>query len=434
MDRRVLFASLILLAGGATGVGVALFAFVGIDDATADSEVVWETEPVDGDDGSGAVVATVDGDPVVLQSTTADGDRVVRATAVGGEVAWRTPLSAIAVGDAAGGDGESGSDGDAGNGTGGDAGNETDGGDAPAISGFVSATLGGDPVVAFTTETGSLVVLDAADGTTRFATDLGGPSGLRPAIGDLDDDGDSEVAAATTDGTVLAVDATGDRVFETALDAPVDRRPLIADFDGNDDGDGVPRGVAVATAGGDEATIRLLDATGDARWTATPAVTPLTWAAADTRDGPVLALGGTSGNLETIELTDGSSRYEVGLQDLPVAVGDADPGRIYVGGAGSVWAVDLRDGEVVWKQQYGGETRVNAPGVADVSGNGEPGPVAVNRGGGVLALNEQGEPIAQGDVGDAVVYAGPLFADVNGDGSDEVLVVTADGRVVALSD
>jgi len=28
MDRRVLFASLILLAGGATGVGVALFAFV----------------------------------------------------------------------------------------------------------------------------------------------------------------------------------------------------------------------------------------------------------------------------------------------------------------------------------------------------------------------------------------------------------------------
>lgn len=426
MDRRVLFASLILFAGGATGVGVALFAFVGIDDTTVDSEVVWETEPVDGDDGSGAVVATVDGDPLVLQSTTADGDRVVRATAVGGEVAWRTPLSAIAVGDAAGGDGDSGSDGDAAN--------ETDGDDPPAISGLVSATLGGDPVVAFTTETGSLVVLDAADGSTRFATDLGGPGGLRPAIGDLDDDGDSEVAAAATDGTVLAVDAAGDRVFETALDAPIDRRPLIADFDGNDDADGVPRGVAVASAGDSEATIRLLDANGDARWTATPAVTPLTWAAADTRDGPVLALGGTNGNLQTIELTDGSGRYEVGLQDLPVAVGDADPGRIYAGGAGSIWAVDLRDGEVVWKQQYGGETRVNAPGVADVSGNDEPGPVAVNRGGGVLVLNAQGEAIARGDVGDAVVYAGPLFADVNGDGSDEVLVVTADGRVIALSD
>jgi|GEM_PF-319585 hypothetical protein len=426
MDRRVLFASLILLAGGATGVGVALFAFVGIDDATIDSEIVWETEPVDGDDGSGAVVATVDGDPLVLQSTTADGDRVVRATAVGGDVAWRTPLSSIAAGDAAGGDGGSGTDDDTGN--------ETDGGDPPAISGLVSATLGGDPVVAFTTETGSLVVLDAADGSTRFATDLGGPGGLRPAIGDLDDDGDSEVTAAATDGTVVAVDAAGDRVFETTLDAPIDRRPLVADFDANDDGDGVPRGVAVATVGDGEATVRLLDANGDARWTATPAVTPLTWAAADSRDGPVLALGGTSGNLETIELADGSSRYEVGLQDLPVAVGDADRGRIYVGGAGSVWAVDLRDGEVVWKQQYGAETRVNAPGVADVSGDGEPGPVVVNRGGGVLVLNAQGEAIARGDVGDAVVYAGPLFADVNGDGSEEVLVVTADGRVVALSD
>lgn len=425
MDRRVLFASLILLAGGATGVGVALFAFVGIDDAAVDSEIVWETDPVAGDDGSGAVVATMDGDPVVVQSTIADGERVVRATAVGGEVAWRTPLSAIAAGDAAGGDGG----GDSADGA--DGGGSGDGDPVP-VSDFASATLGGDPVVAFTTETGSLVVLDAADGSVRFSVDLGGPGGLRPAVGDLDGDGENEVAAATTDGGVLAVDAAGDGVFETALDAPIDRRPLIADFDAG--GDGSTRGVAVATVGDDEATVRLLDASGDARWTATPAVTPLTWTAVDTQDGPVLALGGTNGNLQTLELTDGSGRYEVGLQDLPVAVGDADPGRIYVGGAGSVWAVDLRDGEVVWKQQYGAETRVNAPGVANVTGTDNPGPVALNRGGEALVMNVQGEVIARGGADDAVVYAGPLFADITGDGTDEVLIVTADGRVVALSD
>ncbi|WP_435075445.1 PQQ-binding-like beta-propeller repeat protein [Halorubrum sp. HHNYT27] len=423
MDRRVLFASLILLAGGATGVGVALFAFVGIDDAAVDSEIVWETEPVVGDDGSGAVVATMDGDPVVVQSTAADGERVVRATVVGGEVAWRTPLSAIAVGDAAGGDGGADDDG---------AGTDAADGDPVPISDFTSATLGGDSIVAFTTETGSLVVLDAADGSVRFSADFGGPGGLRPAVGDLDGDGEHEVAAASTDGSVLAVDAAGDRVFETALDAPIDRRPLIADFDANGDDD--PRGVAVATVGEDEATVRLLDASGDTRWTATPAVTPLTWTAADTQDGPVLALGGTNGNLQTLELTDGSGRYEVGLQDLPVAVGDADPGRIYVGGAGSVWAVDLRDGEVVWKQQYGAETRVNAPGVANVTGTDNPGPIALNRGGEALVMNVQGEVIARGGADDAVVYAGPLFADVTGDGTDEVLIVTADGRVVALSD
>jgi hypothetical protein len=90
---------------------------------------------------------------------------------------------------------------------------------------------------------------------------------------------------------------------------------------------------------------------------------------------------------------------------------------------------------VVWKQQYGGDTRVNAPGVADVDGDGSPGPVAVNRNGGVLVLNQNGEAIARGEVGGtAVVYAGPLFADVTGDGSPEVLVVAEDGRIVALSD
>ncbi|OYR45726.1 PQQ-binding-like beta-propeller repeat protein [Halorubrum sp. Hd13] len=428
MDRRVLFATLILLAGGATGVGVALFAFVGIDDGAVDAEVVWETEPVGGDDGSGAVVATMDGDPIVVQSTTADGERVVGATAVGGDVAWRTPLSAIATGDAAGGDDDSGEDDDSGGGAG-----SGTGGGPPGISGLVSDTLGGDSVVAFTTESGSLVVLDATDGSTRFAVDVGGSGATRPAVGDVDADGDAEVAAAATDGAVVTVDADGDPVFETTVDGGIDRRPLIADFETEDGGE-APRGVAVATVGDDGATIRLLDASGDERWTATPAVTPLTWTAVDAPDGPVLALGGTSGNLQTVDLADGSGRFEVGLQDLPVTVGDAGPGRIYVGGAGSVWAVDLRDGEVAWKQQYGGETRVNAPGVADVRGTGDPGPVAVNRGGEVLVLNANGEAIAQGDVGGAVVYAGPLFADATGDGTDEVLVVTDDGRVVALDD
>ncbi|EMA57297.1 PQQ-binding-like beta-propeller repeat protein [Halorubrum lipolyticum] len=420
MDRRVLFASLILLAGGATGVSVALFAFVGVDDATIDAEVVWESEPVAGDDGTGAVVATMDGDPLVLQSTVEDGDRTVRATAVGGGVEWRTTV-----------DGGSAETDDTGG----------DGADPPATSGLVSGRLGGDEAVAFTTESGSLVVLDPTDGAERFAVDLGGPSGLRPAIGDLDDDGDGEVAAVTTDGRVLTVDDAGETVFETDLDAPVERRPLAVDFDESDDaegdagdGDDTTRGLAVATAADGGHSISLLDAVGEVQWTASPSVTPLSWTAADTRSGPVLALGGANGNLETIDVADGGTRYEVGLQDLPVSVGDADPGRVHVGGSGSVWAVDLLDGEVVWKQQYGGDTRVNEPGVADIDGDGSPGPVAVNRNGGVLALNQQGEAIARGDVGGAVVYAGPLFADATGDGSAEALVVTEDGRIVALSD
>ncbi|ELZ40178.1 outer membrane protein assembly factor BamB family protein [Halorubrum tebenquichense] len=412
MDRRVLFATLILLAGGATGVGVALFAFVGVDDATAETEVVWESEPAAGDDGSGAVIATVDGDPLLLRPAVENGSRVVSAAVVGtDETAWTVPVS--------GPDAERGGGDDDANGS-----ND----DPIGVSGLTTGTLGGDPVVAFTTAPGSLVVVDATDGSQRFAVDLGGPGGLRPAIGDLTGDGDREIAAAATDGRVRAVDREGDSVAEASLSGEVTRRPLVVEPDAEA---GERGGLAVLTSAGDPATVHLLDETGEARWTTTPSVNPLSWNAADSRDGPVLALGGANGDLETIEVSDGSNRYEVGLQDLPVEVGDADPGTVYVGGAGSVWAVDLLDGEVVWKQQYGASTRINEPGVGDVDGDGELAPVVVNRAGEVLAMTQRGEVIARGGP-EAVVYAGPLFADVTGDGDDEVIVVADDGTAVAL--
>lgn len=412
MDRRVLFASLILFAGGATGVGVALFAFVGIDDTSIDTEIVWETEPVEGDDGTGAVIASMEGDSVVLQSTVADGERTVRATTVGEGVAWTTPLSALAVGDRGG--------------------DETD--ETAGISDLASGTLGGDPVVAFTTDSGSLVVLDAADGTERFVVETDAPGGLRPAIGDLTGNGESEIAAIGRDGTVLVLDGDGDRLFESDLGESVDRRPLIVEpTDATPTDDADLGGLAVATERDGNYTVHLLDERGETRWTTTPAVTPLSWNAADTRNGPILALGGANGNLETIETEDGSQRYEIGLQDRPVSVGDASPGRVFVGGVGSIWAVDLLDGEVSWKQQYGGQTRVNPPGIGDVDGDGTVAPVAVNRDGDTLVMSRTGEALTRVGVGSAVVYAGPLFADVTGDGSDEVIVVTEDGRIIALA-
>ncbi|QAU14450.1 hypothetical protein EKH57_17135 [Halorubrum sp. BOL3-1] len=409
MDRRVLFATLILLAGGATGVGVALFAFVGVDDATTETTVVWESEPAAGDDGSGAAVATVDGDPLLLRPAVENGSRVVRATVAGGdETTWTVPIS--------GPDAERG---------GGDA-NGSDG-DPSGVSGLTTGTLGGDPVAALTTAPGELVVVDAADGTERFAVDIGGPGGLRPAIGDLTGDGTPEVAAVGTDGSVRVVDGEGDSVTEASLSGDIDRRPLVVEPDAEA---GERGGIAVMTTTGDPATVHLLDETGEARWTTTPNVNPYSWNAADSRDGSVLVLGGTSGNIEAVETGDGSDRYEVGLQDLPVEVGDADPGTVYVGGSGSVWAVDLLDGEVVWKQQYGASTRINEPGVGDTDGDGELAPVVVNRAGEVLAMTQRGKVTARGGP-DAVVYGGPLFADVTGDGGDEVIVVADDGTAIA---
>ncbi|MES3161007.1 MAG: PQQ-binding-like beta-propeller repeat protein [Halorubrum sp.] len=433
MDRRVLFATLILFAGGATGVGVATFAFVGLDDPTPDATVVWESEPADGDDGSGAATTTVDGETVVVQATLEDGERAVRAVAPGGGVVWRTTIPP-------GGTGTDGADDDSGTGV-------TDERDAEpvAISPLTTGSLADDPVVAVTTELGTLVVLDAGDGSERFTVDLDGPSGLAPAIGatdtsaeSVDADGstsDAFVVGVTTDGTVVGVDAAGETLFETAVDGAIDRRPLVVAADADPDGRDAPveGGVAVTTAGTDPGTVTLFDDTGDVRWRATPSVTATSWNAASTRRGPVLVLGGTNGNVETLEAADGAVRYEVGLQDRPVEVGETDAGRVHVGGVGDVWAVDLLDGEVVWKQQYGGEARVNAPGTGDVTGDGTPNVVAVNRNGDVLTMNRNGDGAARGSVPGAVVYGGPLFADATGDGIENVLVVDEDGVVRALN-
>ncbi|VTT85602.1 hypothetical protein DM2_484 [Halorubrum sp. DM2] len=409
MDRRVLFATLILLAGGATGVGVALFAFVGVDDATTETTIVWESEPAAGDDGSGAAIATVDGDPLLLRPAVENGSRVVSATVVGtDETAWTVPISGP---DADRGGGANGSD-----------------DDPIGVSGLTTGTLGGDPVVALTTAPGSLVVVDATDGSRRFAVDTGGPGGFRPAIGDLTGDGSQEVAAAATDGSVRVVDREGDAVAEASLSGEVNHRPLIVEPDAEA---GERGGLAVLTTAGDPATVHLLDGRGETRWTTTPSVNPLSWNAADSQNGPVIALGGSNGNLETIETSDGSLRYEIGLQDEPVAVGDADPGRVYVGGSGSVWAVSLLDGEVVWKQQYGASTRINEPRIGDVDGDGDIGPVAANRNGEILAMTRSGSVVARGGP-DVVVYGGPLFADVADDAGDEVIVVADDGTAIAV--
>lgn len=422
MDRRVLFATLILFAGGATGVGVAAFAFVGFDDPTTETTVVWESAPADSDDGTGAATAVVDGETIVVQPTVEDGDRAVRALLPGAGRAWTTRI---------------GDDTDSGDTDSDDAGEAStaDAAEPVGVSQLATGTLGGDPVVALTTESGSLVVLNAADGRERFAVDLGGPGGVAPAIGDPTGDGAGVVAAAATDGTVITVDAEGDPVFEASVAGSVERRPLIVGPDPDPDGreTGVAGGVAVTTAATTPGTVSLFDATGETRWTTTPTVTTVDWTAAATRRGPVVTLGGSNGNIEALEVADGTSRYEVGLQDRPVAVGDTDAGRVLVGGVGSVWAVDLLDGEVVWKQQYGGETRVNAPRVGGAAGDDTPESGAVNRRGDVLVLNRNGEATARGSVPNAVVYAGPLFADADGDGADEVLVVTEDGVVRALS-
>jgi len=313
---------------------------------------------------------------------------------------------------------------------------------SPATSGLVAGQLGGDEVVAFTTESGSLIVLNPADGTERLAVDLGGPGGLRPAIGDLDGDGDAEIAAVTTDGRVRAVDAAGETVFETDLDAPVNRRPLAV----------VDSAVTLTAA-------RTTEPTPPAGSRSRPRPTAIARSACSTRPARPggrrprrsRPLSWSGRHAQRSGLVLGARRRERQPRDdrrfrrrNPLrgrATGSTRRRRRrrrprsrprrrerqHLGGRPARRRSRL---ETAVRRRYAGKRsrcrgrdrrRLSGP------GRGESG-----------WRRARTEPEGRGDRPRQYRYRrrvrGPLFADVTGDGSAEVLIVAEDGRIVALSD
>jgi len=219
----------------------------------------------------------------------------------------------------------------------------------------------------------------------------------------------------------------------------VNRRPLAVDFGGDangsaDDGADTARGLAVATAADGDRSISLLDATGEARWTTTPVGHAPELERGRHAQRPVLALGGANGNLETIDVSDGGTRYEVGLQDLPSPSATQTPVASTSAGAAasgrSTCSTEKSSGNSSTRRRYAGKRsrcrgrdrrRLSGP------GRGESG-----------WRRARTEPEGRGDRPRQYRYRrrvrGPLFADVTGDGSAEVLIVAEDGRIVALSD
>lgn len=184
-----------LVVGLVTGEVVALD-----DDGTrrwstsaADSSVLWlSTGQADGDAATETVVGTFDGRVVLLDD---DGSRV-----------WSRDVGTLAAVHAFG-------DGD---------------GDAEAEIYAVDRN-------------GTLRAMSAGDGETEWLTDVvpgRAQTTPPPVMGDLDGDGDPELALATNAGRVLVVDpATGDVLAAWKRDVPVWTHPTLADLDADDAGE-----------------------------------------------------------------------------------------------------------------------------------------------------------------------------------------------------
>lgn len=274
---------------------------------------------------------------------------------------------------------------------------------------------------------------------------------------DLDADGAPEILAGSHDRHLYALTDGGDVLWEFPTLAAVYSAAVVTTADGallvavGDDSDHVyfvgadgalrwqvkldGRGThLVATpdmiaAGTWSGSVYGLDLAGNVKWQVGLPAAPTSLEVADVA-GADLVVGTTSGEAVGVG-TDGATVWQRKVADAPVYVrGSSLEGIALLAGdqRGRMTASD-REGRIVWEFDAGGgmpvwvEAQRGGASVLLV-GSGQP----ENR---VTALSRQGKVLWSTDVPGGVWHL--LAADVDGDGSDEILASTEGGTVSALS-
>jgi len=403
MDRRVLFATLVLVLAVVLGSGTVFFAFVEPPDMTRQPTVEWESASVGtvADGASMATVAVENGSRVAVP--TAGEDCGVRVLDGDGDVAWSWSASDCAAGT------------DTGPATGTDTSNDT----ATAARPVAAGMLGGHPVVAVV-DGDSVHVFDAVSGDERFVYKLSAPVTVAPTFGNVAGTNQSALVAVGSSGTVHVVGADGRTVWtaDSGGEAP------LAPVTGNLTGDAGTE-VVVGTTG-DDPTLTAYGPGGEERWSRSLDTAPAGLSATRTAVGPTVMLADDAGSVLRLSATDGETIWRVPLQDAPLRVGGVGSGLVRVAGGGNVWAVGLIDGSIVWKQQFGG----NGDTLQPLTSSATTETVVVTRGGEISAIDGNGKVVSSGSV-DATVVDNVVLADRGG--LPTVLLLTEDGQVIAVA-
>lgn len=303
-----------------------------------------------------------------------------------------------------------------------------------------------------------------------------------PTFGDVDDDGDLEVVAASTEETLESYDPVfGTVLSQTDLDAYGFTRPLVGRFlpaematsAGPDVVVVDVRGNVVVTgsdgavrwrqelSGNVQAEPHAVSLDGDPEQELVVALTSGTVAAVEPGDGvlwrhevPDASFTWTAageldddGRTETVATSfdgkvvavddDGTRLWmrDVGRLAAVHEVVDGGEAAVYVTNrTGTVFALG-EAGETVWRRDVvEEETQMTPPPVAgDLDGDGSPELVVAANTGEVTVLDaETGAPLARYSR-DVPIWTHPTLADLDGDGDEEILVTYGDGRVARLA-
>lgn len=286
----------------------------------------------------------------------------------------------------------------------------------------------GDHEVLSATTEAALVAYGAATGREEFRVPLSTYGYGRPTVANLTASSGPEVVVVDIDGNVTVTTGEGTVLWrhEPRVDTSVWAAPTVADLDA----DGAPE-VAVGSADG----VVALDATGDTEWRR-PVKAVTTAAGQADSDPAVEVVAARNGGVVALDGATGDTEWETPVAGTPSVHGirEGSEPRVYVSTVDrNVVALDAETGQRQWETSVAdGKDSMAPPAVADVNGDGTVEVVAGASDGTLAVLDADTGAELAAYSREVPVWTHPTPADIDGDDTAELLVRYGDGRVVAL--
>ncbi|GAA0290776.1 PQQ-binding-like beta-propeller repeat protein [Halarchaeum salinum] len=289
---------------------------------------------------------------------------------------------------------------------------------------ITDATGDGNADVLVPTTENRLYVYNATDGATEWKQNLTSFGYAGPVVLESPR---RLIIQPDFQGMVFGITANGSVAWRHDLNETVLANPEQIDVPD------IPEPTVVI---GSSSNVTVLSANGTVVWKRTARATWLATGHSAGRD-VVITSGGSTITAFTANGTQLWQRENWTRPSLGhVADGDADgTPEVYVGSGGdAVAALNVTTGATEWRTDLAIDANMlPPPAVGDVDGDSAREVVAVTNGGTVHVMNPNTGEIRASYRRDVAVWAEPTLFDIDNDGSEEILVMYGDGRVVALS-